>query len=336
MIARPRISVLLPVFNSERTLDSCLRSVERQTETDWECVIVDDGSTDGSSGIARRFGARDPRFRIVAREHRGLIDALNIGIEHCRGQLVARMDADDLMRRDRLERQRAALDGGRELAAVGCHVRLFPRGLLRDGARAYERWINGLSGPRSVRTNAFVECPVVHPTLMLRRDRLSALGYRHQGWPEDYDLILRMLAAGDEIGVVPRRLLAWRDGPDRLWRTAPDYRLERFVACKAAFLSSGLLARSERYVLWGFGPTGKALRQALAAHGHRPSHIVELHPGRLGNRIDDAPLISPDELRDLPRQPLISAVAGPIPRQQIRDKLIELGYRELLDFVCAA
>jgi glycosyltransferase involved in cell wall biosynthesis len=332
----PRVSILLPAFNAVDTLPACLGSVLRQTEADWECIVVDDGSTDATAACAREFAARDTRFVVAGAPHRGLVGALTTGLAQCRAPFVARMDADDAMHRDRLALQLAALDASPELAAVGCHVRIFPRAQLGDGWRSYERWIRTVDSPRRVREEAFVECPVVHPTLVVRTDVLRAVGYRDRGWPEDYDLVLRLLAAGHEIGVVPRRLLAWRDRADRLTRTASQYGIERITACKAAFLADGFLAGTATYVLWGYGGTGRALRRALAAHGKRPSHVAEVHPGRLGNTIHGAPVIPWEALTGLPDARIVVSVAGAEPRRLCREALVGMGRRETRDFVCAA
>jgi hypothetical protein len=246
------------------------------------------------------------------------------------------MDADDVMRRDRLALQVAALAAAPGLAAVGAHVRLFPRARLGPGRRAYERWLNGIASPAAVRREALVECPIAHPTLAIRTGVLRAFGYRDAGWAEDYDLVLRLLADGREIGVVPRRLLLWRDRPERLSRTSPVYGIPRFTACKAAFLAAGFLARDEGYVLWGYGHTGRALARALRAHGKRPTHVIELHPRRLGNVIAGAPVVPPAALRDLPRRPIVVSVARAGPRAAVRAALAALGLEELRDFVCAA
>ena len=171
---------------------------------------------------------------------------------------------------------------------------------------------------------------------MARREILQALRYRDCSWPEDYDLVLRLLEAGHELGVVPRRLLAWRHGPDRLSHTSSVYAISRFTACKASFLARSFLSAVDRYVLWGYGATGKALCAALHEHDKRPSAIVELHPGRIGTRIHGAPVIRPEELQSRPRQPLVVSVAGETARGEIRAALAALGYRELRDFVCAA
>jgi len=332
----PLISVLLPAFNGGSALDVALRSVERQTEPRWECLIVDDGSTDETAERAQRAAGRDPRFRLVSLPHRGLIEALNAGLEQCAGTYVARMDADDIMHRHRLRLQSDMLQGRPALTAVGCHVRLFPRDELRNGRRDYERWLNGITTPKRLRAEAFVECPIAHPTLMIRTERLRALRYRDRDWPEDYDLVLRLLANGDALDVVPRRLLLWRDTPGRLSRIDARYGLDRFTACKAAFLADGLLARQEQYVLWGYGDTARTLHRALQTYGKRAAYIVDVDPGRIGQTIHGARVVEPDALRSLPRFPLVASVAGQHPRTQIRAFLTMMGFRENDDFVCAA
>jgi glycosyltransferase involved in cell wall biosynthesis len=331
-----RVSILLPAYDAEATLAAALRSIQRQTETRWECVVVDDGSRDATGAIARGFAERDPRFLILGLPHGGLVRALNRGLESCGAPLIARMDADDLMHRERLALQTRALDGDPNLDALGCHVRLFPRAALAEGMRDYERWLCSIDSPARVRAEAFVECPVAHPTLMIRSELLKQVRYRERGWPEDYDLILRLLAAGRKVSVLPRRLLCWRDGPGRLSRSCPLYAIERFTACKAAFLAAGFLTGSSEYVLWGYGATGKGLRRALLEHDRRPSHIVELHPARLGTRIHGAPVIPPEALETLRPGPIIASVAGAGPRQEIRADLRRMGFREGIDFVCAA
>ena len=332
----PRVSVLLPVHNAESTLSSCLRSLARQREERWECIAVDDGSSDASAAILRAAAARDARIKLIRRGHSGIVGALEAGLAHCRAPLVARMDADDVMHRDRLAAQCDRLDAEPRLAGVGCRVRIFPRDALTPGRRAYERWLNTIACPDDVVKESLVECPIAHPTLVIRRPILEALGYRDVSGPEDYDLILRLLGRGHALAVVPRRLLAWRDHPGRLSRTDPRYALERFTARKAAHLAEFVLGEDPEYVLWGYGETGRALRTALIVHGKRPGSIVELHPRRIGQRIHGAEVVSPDALRERARQMIVVSVAGAGPRAQIRAALREMGYAEPRDFVCTA
>jgi hypothetical protein len=207
---------------------------------------------------------------------------------------------------------------------------------LTEGLRAYEHWLNGIDSAERLRAEAFVECPLAHPGLMVRTGVLRGLGYRDAGWPEDYDLILRLLAGGHAVGVVPRRLVAWRDGPRRLWRTDPRYGVERFTSCKAAFLARGFLARTRTYVLWGYGGTGRSLRRALLVHDKRPTHVIEVHPGRIGQTIHGARVIAIADLRARPRGPIVASVADEEARREIRAVLDALGFRETHDYICAA
>lgn len=335
----PRVSILLPVWNAGETLAVCLRSLARQREADWECVLVDDGSSDDSLAIARAAAARDPRIRVLARSHEGLVPALNAGARACRAPLVARMDADDWMHRDRLSLQCALLERAPGLDAVGSFVRSFPRTSLQAGARRYEAWLHGLADPEALWLDRYVECVVAHPTLMIRRERLLELAYHDHGWPEDFDLVLRLLARGPRLGVVPRRLLGWRNRPDRTSRVDARYALDRFTACRAHHLARDFLAQSTEYVLWGHGPTARALRRALETNGRRAAAIVEVHPRRIGQTIAGAPVVAPEALAtrpDLRRLPLLASVSGPAPRAKIRAALKSLAYHDGIDFICAA
>lgn len=325
----------MPVWNGARTVATALRSVVRQSCGDWECVVVDDGSTDGTADVVTAIASGEPRITLLSRPHAGIVAALNAGLEEARGALIARMDADDVMHRRRLERQRRALDADRTMSAVGCHVRLFPRARLSERRREYEQWLNSLQSAADVARDAFIECPIAHPTLMMRRD-LAALRYVDRGWPEDYDLVLRALAQRMRLGVVRERLLSWRDDPGRLSRNDPRYTLEQFTACKAHYLAAGFLARTSTYVLWGYGSTGRALRRALARLGRTPSHIIEVKSSRIGQRIHGAPVVSVAEVPSLRGEPLIVSVARAGPRTEIRQALAAMDFCEGADFLCAA
>ena len=336
MASPPRVSVLLPARNAAETLPAALATICRQSLDDFECVVVDDGSTDATASVVETAARADPRIRMVIGRGAGIVSALNVGLEQCRGEFVARMDADDLSHKHRLALQVQGLDARPAIAALGCHVRLFPTRALSNGMRNYEAWLCSIRDSEGLARDAFIECPVAHPSLMVRSIVLRRFGYADRGWPEDYDLVLRMLADGLRVSVLPERLLYWRESAERLSRTSPSCGQDRIVACKAHYLSRGFLSAGERYVLWGYGDTGKELCAALSSHGKHPSLIVELHPGRIGQRIRGVPVVTPDALARRRAEPIIASVAGASPRGQIRAALLGWGYREGVDFVCAA
>jgi CDP-glycerol glycerophosphotransferase len=117
-----RISVVVPMYNVEDYLGSCLRSVEAQTFDDLEVIMVDDGSTDGSSEIAAEFAQRDPRFRLVTQANGGLSKARNTGVAAARGELLAFLDSDDVLPADAYERLAGALQqSGSDFATGNVH-----------------------------------------------------------------------------------------------------------------------------------------------------------------------------------------------------------------------
>ena len=327
---------MLPVRDAETTLGDALTSVRQQTFEDFECLIVDDGSQDRSAEIARAVSREDQRFGLLRNASPGLVQALNLGLERAQGRWVARLDADDRMHPERLSMQLRALVEHPSWLGTGCHVELFPRGRLGKGRLQYERWLNSMFTANDVRRERFVECPLAHPTWLFRRDLLVEYRYRDFSGPEDYDLMLRVLGAGHDVGVVPHKLLAWRDHPTRLSRVNPRYDIERFVELKAAHLASEYLDRDRRYVLVGYGKTGKKLAKELRRRGYHPSHIVEVHVGRIGQRIAGVPVVGLGELAHLEARRSIVSVAGLEARTRLRALLHQMGMKEERDFVCAA
>src|SRR5690606_37978741 len=218
----PRVSVLLPCRNAAEHLPEAIASLEAQTYADFEVVAVDDGSTDATAALLEAWAARDGRIRVLRTPPRGLVPALAGALDASAGELIARMDADDIAEPDRLARQVALPDASPDVVACGTRVRYFPRAAVRDGARRYEQWLNALTDPEELARDIFVECPIAHPTLVVRRAALLAVGgYRDPGWPEDYDLVLRLWAAGGRLANVPAVLLRWRERPDRTSRADP-------------------------------------------------------------------------------------------------------------------
>ncbi|MGC4089602.1 MAG: hypothetical protein QM756_17290 [Polyangiaceae bacterium] len=183
-----------------------------------------------------------------------------------------------------------------------------------------------------------MECPLAHPSWLVRREVYERFPYRDVAWAEDYDWLLRIFEAGLRVGVVPETLLFWREGGARLSRVDSRYSPARFVECKAHYLAHDFLQAQAGYVLWGYGDTGRALCRALAAHGKQPTHIVELHPGRVGQRIAGAPVISPQTLAQLSPRPerVVVSVSGEAARREIRARLMGFGFAEERDFYCAA
>jgi len=326
----PRVSVLLPVRDEEEYLTEALDSVAAQTLGDLEAIVVDDGSRDGTAALAEAYARRDRRFRVIRQAPGGVVAAAERARAEARAPLVSMMTGDDVATPDRLELQAAAIEE-EGLAAVGGQVEYFPA--TTDGMRTYGRWLNGLVTVEAALRDVFVECPLPGPGLTVRAELVS---YRDPGWPEDYDLVLRLWAAGGRFRNLDRLVLRWREHPERISRTQPQYSLDAFRRCKVHYLRQTLLAGGRPAVVWGSGPTGKAFVRELLRAGTPVAAFVDVDPRKLGKRIHGAPVVPVEQAAAFPGTLALGAVAGAEGRARVREAAAALGLAEGTDFIAVA
>jgi glycosyltransferase involved in cell wall biosynthesis len=206
-VTRPDASVILPVFNSASYLEAAITSIVEQSFTNFELLLLDDGSSDASLAVLRDFAQRDDRCIVHTRENRGLVRTLNEGIARSRADIIFRMDADDRSHPRRFELQMAYLREHPTCVAVGTEVMLIDPdgeplrrfGLPCDHADIDAELMRGLGGM------------IVHPAAALRKAALNAIGgyreaFRHA---EDFDLFLRLAEVG-QLANLPNVLLDYR------------------------------------------------------------------------------------------------------------------------------
>lgn len=327
----------MPCRDAATHLPQAIRSLQLQTYRDFEVVALNDGSRDGTGDLLERWAAEDGRVRPVHLRGVGLVEALRAGCELCTGELVARADADDVAHPRRFAEQIGLLSARPELAAVGTHVRYFPWNHVGLGARRYQDWLNGLTEPESLARDIFVECPIAHPTLMIRRAELERVGgYRVSGWPEDYDLILRLHIAGARLANVPRVLHFWREGDGRASRHDPRYSPEAFRLCKIHFLRRSCLDGHEELSIWGAGRVGKDFARSLVQEGIRVRAFYDIDPRKIGQMIHGVPVRDARDLSDQADAFLLVAVGAAGARAFIRQELTATGLREPADYRCVA
>jgi Glycosyl transferase family 2 len=207
----PRVSVVLPVHKSEAYLAAAVESIVAQSFGDWELLAIDDGLSDESSAILRSFAARDPRVTVVLAAGAPFVAKLARGVALARGELIARMDADDIAHCDRFVLQVAFLDEHPEVAVVGSAVTLI------DAHGKTIREAHYPEDPAAVAEALQTGSALAHPAVMMRRGAVLAVGgYRPAyQYAEDYDLWLRM-AERYALANLPDRLLYYRQHAAKL------------------------------------------------------------------------------------------------------------------------
>jgi GT2 family glycosyltransferase len=251
------VDVLLPVFNGGRTLAQSLQSLADQTLADIRVLVVDDGSTDDTPEIARRFAAADPRFVHLRQPNGGIVAALNAGLEAARAPYVARLDADDLAYPERLRTQIVAMEREPDVIALGCQAQYIDA----DGAR-----LPGQTSHLEIRPD-YTALParepyIMHPFLVMRTAALRALGgYRHVPHAEDTDLYWRAVEIG-RLSNLPDVLGAYRVHGDSITsRSALNGRVQA-VASQLSAVSARRRAEGRQDFV--FGPELKPRLEAAA------------------------------------------------------------------------
>lgn len=346
--------MVLPVRDAAATVARAIASIRAQTFSDWELIAVDDGSTDGTREILRELVRVEPRLKLVEQVQAGVAVAANAGAAAARGEMIARMDADDVSHPERLAAQVAFLDApeNRTVGVVGCLVEYGGDRAANAGYALHVDWVNALVTPEAIALNRFVEAPLANPSVMFRRELVARHGgYRDGDFPEDYELWLRWLDAGVRMAKVPRRLLTWNDAPTRLTRTDPRYAPDAFFRVKAEWIARevgralrGRPGVSTKIFIWGAGRHTRKRAAFLTVHGIKIAGYIDVDPKKTGRGIGGTglPVIG---VGDLPH-PGESGGAGPVfvlsyvttrgARDYNRAKLSACGYVEGRDFLMCA
>ena len=251
------------------------------------------------------------------------------------------MDADDRAHPERLAQQAHYLDAHPEIAVVSSLVKAFPDEDVREGYRIYIKWLNSLVTDEDIRREMFVESPLANPSIMMRRDWFEKMGgYHEYGWPEDYDLWLRMYLAGAKFAKIPAVLLEWRDHPERITRTDGRYSVENFLRAKAHYLARGPLQDRDAVIVWGAGMMGRRLGKQLQNNQVPLAAFVDIDPKKIGRTRRGKPIIAPDDLLEcwgrFENPALLAAVGRAARVDLIRARLVKMGLVEGQDWWGAA
>lgn len=289
----PALSVILPVYNGLAYLEAAIDSVLNQTFSDFELIIINDGSTDGSGAWIE--GLEDPRIRYYQQTNRGLAATLNRAIGLSRGRYIARQDQDDVCMPQRMQRQVEFLEANPEVGMVGAAAEIWV------GNEKTNRFLAHPSDDAALRFGLLFDNYFVHSSVMIRREVLDRVGGycedRSRQPPEDYELWSRIMREY-KVANLPEVLMAYREVPGSMSRAGVNPFIKNLVKISAENIAwaagsaadtpevvaiSGLLHGD--YKLVPHGIRFAAMRSVLGRAAQKIAEISTVAPAQLSQSL---------------------------------------------------
>ncbi len=276
----PKLSIILPFYNAENTIQRAVLSIINQTFIDFECILIDNKSTDNSRNIILQTIKNDRRFILTEEPKQGVVFASNRGSELAKGEYIARMDSDDECYANRFEKQIAFLDSNEDYGAVSGIVEFAGNKSNSRGFANYIDWVNSVNTYKLIIRKRFIESPIVNPSAMWRQKVSNQYGmYIESDLPEDYELWLRWLSYGVKIGKVKDKVLKWYDSSTRLTRTDKRYSNMAFYKVKSPFLVDYLKKINPHFpkvTIWGASKISRQRAKLLEKLGVDISGYIDI------------------------------------------------------------
>jgi glycosyltransferase involved in cell wall biosynthesis len=328
----PLVSIIMPVKNTAQFLAQCLNSILSQTYQNWELLAIDDGSSDESFNILQVYSEKEIRVKPFRNDGKGIIDALRLAYSKSSGELISRMDSDDIMAQNKLEVLSSNLiNNGKGNLAVGL-VKYFSETELGEGFKRYEAWLNNLIIRGSCFDEIYKECVIPSPCWMVYREDFEKCdALRPNRYPEDYDLTFRFYL--NELKPIPCGIILhhWRDYATRTSRTDDNYADNTFVAIKADYFLSQEYDRRKNLVVWGAGGKGKALAKILIEKNIEFYWICD-NPKKIGKHIYNKEMLAISELEKIKNTQSIVTVANTKAQEEIKAYFEKLNQKAMKDY----
>ncbi|SFD03301.1 glycosyltransferase family 2 protein [Algibacter pectinivorans] len=327
------VSILIPFKNTQEFIGDCIQSIINQTYTNWELIIIDDNSTDTSFTMVKAFAKKDSRIKLFKNSGSGIIDALQLAFSKSEGDLITRMDSDDIMRPNKLEVMAASLmHHGKGNLAVGL-VHYFAEEGIKAGYKSYEIWLNALTKKGTNYSEIYKECVIPSPCWMLYRDDFIACdAFNPNRYPEDYDLAFRFYKHGFTCIPCNTILHDWRDYSHRTSRTNEHYAENHFIPLKLDYFLELDYIPEKTLFVWGAGNKGKFIAKTLIEKQIDFEWICD-NPKKIGKDIYGKILRPFKDLESVKHPQSIITVANKEAQQDIRNYLNALKLKSVEDYV---
>jgi len=330
-----KLTVVLPFFNAECTLENAIKSVLNQTFTRFYFVLVNNNSTDKSVEIVKKYASKDKRIILLNETKQGVTFASNKGMQYAKTEYIARTDADDILHKSKLEKQINFLEKNKEIDVVGTRVNYIGN-TKNTGFKTFVDISNTKITSEEIELNRFVELQIINPTIMFRKSIAEKYGYYKNGdFPEDYEMFLRWLDNGVKFYKLEDYLLDWHDSDTRLTRTDKRYTFDAFYRTKTPYLAK-YLAKNNKYhpkiAIWGAGRLSRKRANLLLNYGIEITLYIDIDKNKTKkpNTIHYSKISEKDNLF------ILSYVSNRGAKDKIKQFLLEKGFIEGKSFLLIA
>jgi len=318
----PLISIIMPLKNAEKWILDTVKSIQNQSFILWELIIINDQSKDQSVEIINELSLLDQRIHLITNKASGIIPALQLGLKSAKGEYLTRMDADDIMPKNRLLLMVEALKSSDPRTIVTGKVEYFSEQQVSEGYLKYQNWINTRIDFQDHFQHIYRECIVASPNWMARKKELqedhifSSLMY-----PEDYDMCFRWLQMGYTIKSINETTLLWREHPQRTSRNSSVYDQYSFFELKVRWFIENYPTITSVGVV-GMGQKGKLLAKMF----QKANYSFQLYDLNVSvmNQLIEGEMIQPTEnIND----EILLIARYPSDLKPVQEYVENLGYR---------
>ena len=335
MSENPLISIIMAAKDTAPYLPACLDSVIAQTYQNWELIAINDHSSDATPEILESYAQKDQRIRVVHSQRRALIPALKEGYSEAKGELINRMDSDDIMPADKLQSMWETWKPfGKGHIVAGGTRHFVDEGEVGAGFLRYDAWLNSLARDQIHFQEIYRECVIPSHCWLIHKSDFDAVnGFEPEVYPEDYDLCFRFYKAGLKVIGLDKVLHYWRDRSNRISRTWDEYKDNRYFDLKLQYFFEIDHDPDRPLVIWGAGRNGKDLAKGIL-HRQAELHWVCDNENKIGKVVYGIRMQHFEQVQALDNPQILVVVASPDGRKEIRDLLHSWGKVPVKDYWC--
>jgi len=331
-----KISALVSTYNNEDVIKETIDSVLAQTYRDFELIIVNDGSTDNTKLIIDRYD--DPRIKAIHLESNiGIPNALNLGLEHCDGKYIVKIDGDDIQHPTRFEKQLSFMEQNPQYAMSKCCIEYFPndedvaQSIRFKNRKKYDEVNkNRNKSPEEITNSLMLHCSVPHTTMIIRNEIIQKYKYNNLKIFEDYDLFYRLVQDNLQIGHLDETLVSMRVSNDSTTAlTNSETYLSVAYQIKEKLLTE--FKQNKSIYIWGTGSFARDLTLFLTAKGWVITGYLDSYNFGDDKQFEGRPVYSPEVLKE--RKDYKIMIAASTGLYEISAYLNSIGYTIGKDYV---